>query len=295
MPDNSTLRYKFDKEACLVPVLQQAGWAVFSQAIHDDENLPEHIHEKAYEICYVAHGTVEWFVEGETFEINAGNAFITCPGEKHGGQFGVMNPCELFWAQIIFPIDNHFPGLTESECRWLSDQYSNVQQRVFTASSEIAFYFKQLIDEHRSPKESSKIVARIALIQILIAALRIFKTQELANSQLSQEIKRACDFIDANFQFDLKNEEIAKKANLSVSSFYLRFSEEVGVTPREYITQKRIHKARQLLRNSSISITKIAQSVGFSSSQYFATFFKKITGVSPRQYQRGNSPNPLDE
>ena len=61
--------------------------------------------------------------------------------------------------------------------------------------------------------------------------------------------------------------------------------EAVHVTPGEYLTQRRVHMAKMFLADSSQSITAIAHSLGYSSSQYFATIFKKLTGVTPRAYR----------
>ncbi len=286
---DSTLRYKYDDNTCLSPILQQLGWSIFTKPVHNADNLPEHTHLDAFEICYITHGTVEWWVEGKTYDIPAGSLFITHPGEKHGGLNDIMNPCELFWAQIKLQPEN-IPGLAKHESSSLYHEFNSITKRVFPASTNVAFFFKCLIDEHRNPTEDSFIVTRASLIELLIATLRSQKTNEAdfaANAPSSKEIRCACDFIKANLGKELNNEMIAGQAGLSVASLYQRFPVETGHTPREYITQHRIQKARMMLRNPDMSITDIAFTLGFSSSQYFSTTFKSVSGITPREYRAG--------
>jgi AraC-like DNA-binding protein len=78
-----------------------------------------------------------------------------------------------------------------------------------------------------------------------------------------------------------------------VSFFHEKFLKEVRLTPAEYLTRLRMKKAKQLLKISKKSITEIAFDLGFSSSQYFATVFKKVTGITPRFYRKQVAPEDL--
>lgn len=61
----------------------------------------------------------------------------------------------------------------------------------------------------------------------------------------------------------------------------------------EYVNKLRIEKSMELLRNTEMSITEIAERMGFSSSRYFSTAFKKYTGITPTQFKEsaGKSDN----
>lgn len=73
---------------------------------------------------------------------------------------------------------------------------------------------------------------------------------------------------------------------LKISNGYLRkmFKEEMGITLAEYILQFRINKAKKLLKDPSVKVSEIYKQIGFSSSQYLSTVFKKKTGMSPKEY-----------
>lgn len=272
----------------MIPHLHQLGWAVFTEPTHDGENLPAHTHETACEICYIAHGTADWWIEDKVFEVEPGCVFITFPGEKHGGLHDIMNPCELFWVQLELPCQGCLPGLSQQETMSLTDKLASIDDRCFPGTPETPILFRQIVDEHRSRSEYSAILVRTRLIELIIAVIQGHEVHRRNNTitlQCSRPIRAALTLIDRDFAEDIKMEDIAQEVGLSTTSFYRRFHEEVRVTPGEYLIQQRIHRAKTLLCDPAISITAVAHASGYCSSQYFSTTFKRITGVTPRAYR----------
>ena len=60
-----------------------------------------------------------------------------------------------------------------------------------------------------------------------------------------------------------------------------------GLTPNDYLLRLRVKKAQELLAQSRQSLTDVGLATGFSSGQYFSNVFRKYTGQTPREYQRG--------
>ncbi len=75
---------------------------------------------------------------------------------------------------------------------------------------------------------------------------------------------------------------LAQVARLSESRCKTRFKREIGVPPAEFWLRKKIERAIVLLKNHNV--TEVAYELGFSSSQYFATVFKRYTLVNPSQF-----------
>ena len=73
---------------------------------------------------------------------------------------------------------------------------------------------------------------------------------------------------------------LARLVRLSPSRFKVRFLEEVGLPPREYVLRHKLGLAEQRLRRGE-SVTSVAHELGFSSSQYFATVFRRFAGHAP--------------
>ena len=64
------------------------------------------------------------------------------------------------------------------------------------------------------------------------------------------------------------------------------FKAEYGMTPYHYLLERKANTAKQLLKNTAMSITEIAHQLGFSNCHYFSAFFSKRTGLSPREYRQ---------
>jgi AraC-like DNA-binding protein len=79
-------------------------------------------------------------------------------------------------------------------------------------------------------------------------------------------------------------DDLARMAGLSASRFKANFKRTLGVPPGEYVLRKKIERAQTLLSQGGKSVTDVAFDLDFSSSQYFATVFKRYTGKTPRMY-----------
>lgn len=126
--------------------------------------------------------------------------------------------------------------------------------------------------------------------------LKIYSTfYELLSKVFSSNISKhtpiqsTIQYIEKNISStELSNDVLAK--NLGVSEVYLRklFLSYLHVTPKQYILDIRIRKAKQLLVDTPFSITAIAQDCGFSSVYHFCRCFKQRTGKTPTQYAAEN-------
>jgi AraC-like DNA-binding protein len=101
-------------------------------------------------------------------------------------------------------------------------------------------------------------------------------------------IKEAISFIEQNFQNDITVEEIANSCGLNRSYFGKIFHENVGKSPQEFLISYRMIKAAELLKMTKLSIADIGQAVGYPNQLHFSRAFKKVYGVSPKQWRKEN-------
>lgn len=107
-------------------------------------------------------------------------------------------------------------------------------------------------------------------------------------SQSKKLIKRAVIYIEENYTKDsISLNEVAGAVEVSANYFSTVFRQETGMTFTEYITKKRMDKAKQLLRQTERPSGDIAAEVGFKDSHYFSFVFKKTQGCTPREYRSG--------
>jgi AraC family transcriptional regulator len=93
-------------------------------------------------------------------------------------------------------------------------------------------------------------------------------------------------FIQDHLATDLRSEDLAREAKLSVGHFNRAFRASFGFSPRQYILEQRIARAAALLSSSELKIVAIARLCGFSGANHLASEFRKRMGVSPSVYRR---------
>ncbi len=124
------------------------------------------------------------------------------------------------------------------------------------------------------------------LSDILLRAIEL--RDKAAGRQYRSLLKQAVCYIDANFQNeDISLNRVAKEVNISANYLSAVFSQEMGTTFVEYLTAKRMEKARELLHDSELRSGEIALAVGYKDPHYFSFLFKKTQGCTPREYRTG--------
>ena len=104
--------------------------------------------------------------------------------------------------------------------------------------------------------------------------------------QSGKVLRHALDYIDENFDKEsLTLNSVAEAVNVSGNYLSTIFSQSMQKTFTEYVTGKRMEKAKTLLRSTDAPASEIAQAVGYNDAHYFGLVFKKTQGCSPREYR----------
>ena len=108
-----------------------------------------------------------------------------------------------------------------------------------------------------------------------------------SDDQGSKALKRALEYIDHNYTNEnISLNEVASQVKVSANYLSATFSQAMGKTFVEYVTARRMEKAKKLLKTTDKSSGEIAQEVGYKDPHYFSFVFKKTQGQSPREYRR---------
>lgn len=100
-----------------------------------------------------------------------------------------------------------------------------------------------------------------------------------------ETLRRILEFIEAHLQTHISLMQLANEAALSKFYFAAAFKASTGCTPYRYVLERRLHRARAMLRDSQTSITRIGLDCGFSSHAHFTTRFTERFGVAPSLYR----------
>lgn len=109
-----------------------------------------------------------------------------------------------------------------------------------------------------------------------------------SKSQCRNIIRQALAYIDEHYAAEnISLKEVAGYTNVSANYFSAVFSQEMQQTFVEYLTQKRMEKAKELLRRTDKRSAEIAVEVGYKDPHYFSFVFRKTQGCTPRDYRTG--------
>lgn len=158
----------------------------------------------------------------------------------------------------------------------------------FYASASLSAFIELFISEYGKENRDDENVL-IPLSRIIVAGIIDSAAQNNASEEHTASyfkgIRIATEYINANFDKQLSIENLADVCGLSYSYFSNCFKRTFGDTPKGYITNLRINKAKYYLTETVLPIKEISTKCGFSHFNTFTSAFKKYVGVSPREYR----------
>ena len=115
--------------------------------------------------------------------------------------------------------------------------------------------------------------------------------RQIANGGLaSWQLRRACDFMNANLAGDPSIADVANDCRLSSSYFARAFKQTTGMPPYRWLTKQRVERAKELLRDPRRRLADIAQLCGFVDQSHFTRVFSRSEGLSPGRWRRRFRP-----
>jgi two-component system response regulator YesN len=205
---------------------------------------------------------------------------------------------QLLLRRDTAALDRMVAQLTESVVVKLKDQSLIVPYLVVMVSGVLGQISQDGVDLTEAERTVAAFGARgrhAASARDIGDMLRQFFRQTvdaLDRSLMSYQQKllgKVKQYIDAHLRdSQLRLENIADEVHVTHSHLSRIFKRSEGINVSDYITQKRIEKATQLLRSTSESISFVSEQVGYASPYYFSACFKKVTGMTPSEYRKGD-------
>ncbi|WP_017446524.1 AraC family transcriptional regulator [Gayadomonas joobiniege] len=260
-----------------------------------DWHLTPHRNE-GVEITYLAKGSLNFTVDEQSYVLTKGAVSVTRPWQKHSLGAPKLGYSKLFWLIIDLNVQKpddqwRWPAwvvLDVNEMASLTNYLQHTEQHVWMANQKVQSIFKKLnalLIKQIEQSQSYYSLITLCINELLLSLLDLFRSQTtILNNHLSSKTYTVERFLQAlpevcEQAWDLT--QMANECGLKRSQFSEYCYQLKGMSPNDYLTTCRIDKAKRLLMNSALNITQVAFSAGFSSSQYFATVFKKKVGMTP--------------
>ena len=240
------------------------------------QSFPNHFHEH-YVIGFVESGCRCLTCKNKDYTIDAGDLLMFNPSENHACHQGDNKPLNWYCIHINENVmretvkqitgKDYLPKFTTtvayrseavSYLRELHDLIME-QQKDFKKEEIFFFFIKQLITEYTEPMQESL-------------------------SETKEEIQKACDFMEHNFTEAITLDDLSKLSGLNKYTLLRNFTKQRGLTPYQYLETIRIGEAKKLLEKG-VDLLDIAMQTGFADQSHFTKFFKKLIGLTPKQYR----------
>ncbi|MFZ4681783.1 MAG: helix-turn-helix domain-containing protein [Terrimicrobiaceae bacterium] len=248
--------------------------------------LREHLHFRAIEICFLVKGRQTYRVGGKSYVLRGGDVFVTFPDEVHSTGGLPQEKGALYWMVLaVSKKDGPFLGLPEHQGAALLRALRGLPLRHFPGSWKMKEHLDAFTRLYHKPSNPLRACALgNHTIAFLLEVIECSRNPALRIR--ARPLTPVLDHIQSHLDEPLGVPELAKLAGLSEARFKVRFKEETGIPPGEYVQRTRIDESRRRLLTKGASITRVAFDLGFSSSQYFTTVFKRFTGKSPSDIVR---------
>jgi AraC-like DNA-binding protein len=249
--------------------------------------LELHTHRDIVEICYLHSGQQTYFVGTEEFDLRGGSLFVTYPNEPHGSDKTPESKGVLYWMLLDVPAcERQLLSLAPAESRLVLDAILDLPARHFPATRNVASILRHLMAQFdREGDRLRPVRLKTLLLSFLLEVLEASASHSV-HCHVSPAIQSVKQTIDRELDKPLSIRHLARLAHMSESRFKARFKAEIGMPPADYMTRQRIDRAKEFVRQTDMSVTEIAGRLGFCTTQYFATSFKRYTGQTPSDYRR---------
>ncbi len=247
---------------------------------------------------YITSGSASVVTPMETLNINTSEGIVMQCG-TYLNEFlceQEVEHCEAI-AVHLYPdmlkliYDKDLPEFLE-----MINQVKPLPYRHYPSSELIKGYIDSLQFYFDHPQLVSEELLKLKLKELLLLLVKTDSSETLVQLLAGLFTKAELDFkktIEVNLFNNFSLEELAALTNLSLSSFKREFTKHYGTSPAKYIRSRKLEKAAQLLKGTSLRISDIAIDCGFGDLAHFSKSFQKEYTLSPTDYRLSHSGKSL--
>lgn len=238
------------------------------------------------ELFYVVNGQGSFLAEGSEFYVKRSDMVIINPHVQHTEKSLPNAPLDY----IVLGIEGlsfSFEKIAAAQAGVSMETASGTVYKYNVANTNVYAYLNIMLEEISRQEENYETVCQNLLEVLLICMLRN-DTLSLVpdnNLLLNRECTQIKNYLDANYSETITLDTLAALTHMNKYYIAHAFTKYAGISPINYLVQKRIQEGKSLLESTSYSIAQIAAMLGFSSQSYFSQAFRKATGQTPMQYR----------
>lgn len=255
-------------------------------------------HHDFYEIYYFMNGSVNYIIEGRTYNLSPGDILLISPSELHQPLFLTEKTVYeriVLWIDKQF-LEQHITGdVSLTRCFDVGDpNHTNLLRLNAGQRQRMSGLLERLLEENNTSAYGRELMMNGLLIEFLVELNRLYITGPAPGEPVNRSaplIDKVLDYINVHYSEPLTVESLA--ARFFVSKYYLlhEFKQYVGTSVYHYIIQRRLIVARQMLADGTAP-SNVYQKCGFGDYANFYRAFKSAYRVSPKEYMDGSRTEP---
>ncbi|WOO35730.1 AraC family transcriptional regulator [Anaerocolumna sp. AGMB13020] len=269
-----------------------------------NENTEPHLHVHDFiEISYVASGTGIHIIGDKQYDVGKGDLFLINYHIPHEFRSFPAPTAPLMVYNCVFKPD--FIDMNLLDYKEFTDVINYLSFRsIFALESEniedikilgvennsLEAIYKKMLTEFTEKEEGYIELLRVYLIELLIKIFRSYKNSGTNTTTMmshhAKMIKQSIQYLKLNYSVNTKLTDLAAQSFLSPTYFCKLFKDYAGMTISEYVQRLRIEEACNLLTATEDKVIVIAQKVGYNDIKHFNEVFKRLTGMTPREYKK---------
>ena len=230
-----------------------------------------------YELIYVDHGEMDVTVDDETYHMQKYDLMLYHPGQKHSLETTEDSSCS--YMSIAFTMDTGIKG--------------NLKNRVFHTRKDLYQTLTRFMKAIQEDTPLNMELAMLHLKEVLILLYQFDGEEKPAGQETTLQshyddtmLNEILVFIHNNVYASYTVEDLCQKFSISRSSLQALFRANLGMTPKQYISELKLNEAKKLISQHEHTISHVSDLLGFTSIHYFSRRFKSYFGIAPSEYAR---------
>lgn len=174
-----------------------------------------------------------------------------------------------------------FPAVNLQRKRFITSDENLYCTGSVNAVRDIMLHFVELLYGESISNE----IARQFTHELKRSYESLLLNEDQRRSHHDEEIIKVQEWLDQNYRDNIVVSDLARKFKLSVRSLNRRFKLATTTSPLQYLQRLRIDHSKELLKQSNLAVSEVADMVGYQDASYFSSLFRKATGVTPNDYR----------
>ena len=239
------------------------------------------------ELFYVVNGQGTFIAEDTEFPVKKNDMVIINPHVRHTEKSLPGAPLDY----IVLGIEGlsfAFEKIAAARSGESAQAPSGTVSKYNVSKTNVCTCLNLMLEEVSRQEEDYETVCQNLLEVLLISMLRSGSLSVVPDNSrlLNRECTQIKNYLDANYSETITLDSLAALTHMNKYYLAHTFTKYVGLSPINYLLQKRIQEGKSLLESTSYSIAQISDLLGFSSQSYFSQAFRKATGMTPMQYRK---------